>query len=1248
MTDYPPSPPSDIEIDGVPEHEGMDTNAHLSVDFSADLFAVGSPGQHCRLRVVYSVNKDLSGTRYERFSDYVESGSRAHVRLGGLHDGKRYYVRAWTQHRATNWYSKSYAAADFWTGGERHVATTHAGHDDPDGGAGGVSDSDYYLNHQPSVATDIRVNGKPEAAAMGTKSTGTVTISALLHDPDESNTHGQESVRMLVKVSPDKAMTHAREKFSPYTGHEQVLNFPEDGVGGGGQGGGNVRRREVTFNGLDIDTLYYYRVYTQDKDGKWARVKGGPDEGKRAYNSGSFWTNRRPVVTLQQPSENAHFPESSDMTFIWKSKDPDPDDTQSGYEFRYRTSATITKPAGDWQVISRPKKTEPVRVVKGGTFRPNTFYDWSVRTKDEQDFWSAWAPFRSLFVDKDSTPPRLLAPINGSARDAHSDITFEWKFRSPREGDEQVRADLRYRVAGHDDSEWITWLGDNNTSQRWALPADTFGSGYRYEWQVRTYTSPTDDASDWSESEFFHAIGTPGSAGVPLASDIEPLIQGELGCGKHEVWFYERGGEHAIGKVGAISTLRYGRVRDDISEASLFCTGFDDDCGALYKDIHSWMHEVVIFRDGKRVWEGPVTLIEYGKDYVKFEAKDVMAYVYRRIMRQGFNDAYRIVEDGDDEIQVGLLTSVERAEQLILDALAPADPNVLPYLTAIKFDGDARQSRVMADYSATAWEVIDDFAANQGLDYVTVGRRIILNDTHRAVGRLPEMRDKDFADPPIVTEYGMQLANYYGVTNGSGIWGAARPQDELYDYESYGPIEMLSSAYGQTGAATDDEMTPEAIRKMRVAMNQQAGRNIAARWPAPVVVRVPDNTQVLPNAGISFEQLIPGVWVPLTSTSTLREVSQWQKLDSMTVEVDAAGGEKVRVVLSPAPNRGQDPDAGVDVADNADKSVIDDQTEDQPLPDFDPDPDIGSDVLGPGDMSLPMIIGMWGRFDQFNDVLMDTSGQKEGGVNYGMSMRRVHNETRELETYDLSQTRGDVGRDVISYLTWNPTQAWLNSFLGSPAKQAAMLAFFDSWPTDHVGYMSFGVDPQIVGYKPEDFKKFQALIWTIKQASVNAATLHYAPLMDALEMGANHAQWMPEGGEFDFVGIRIEDRWRDKYAPNPHGTRHDPAYWLDDAAAFADDASKPLVIGDYRLHPDPNVDIDRPYRIANMVFEAEDRGAEAFVFFNHYNPETKEPWWLESFPDWGKPKDRSDSDIQTVVKLRQVLADHIKYGQDGA
>jgi hypothetical protein len=219
-------------------------------------------------------------------------------------------------------------------------------------------------------------------------------------------------------------------------------------------------------------------------------------------------------------------------------------------------------------------------------------------------------------------------------------------------------------------------------------------------------------------------------------------------------------------------------------------------------------------------------------------------------------------------------------------------------------EDDAKQSRVIPDYSMTAWEAVDDLAATAGLDYVAIGRRIILWDVHRPIGRLPELRDKDFEDPPVVTEYGMQLSNYFAVTNGNGVWGAVQQPE---GFEPYGPIEMLASAYGESEGTEDEVLTPEGYAQMVRVLTSQAQRGLNDRWPTPLVVRVPDNSAMSAEAPVTLDQLVPGVWIPVFA-SGLKQVAQWQKLDAVKVEVDNKG-EKIRVSMSPAPSGGKDPDA---------------------------------------------------------------------------------------------------------------------------------------------------------------------------------------------------------------------------------------------------------------------------------------------------------------------------------------------------
>jgi hypothetical protein len=737
-------------------------------------------------------------------------------------------------------------------------------------------------NQPPVPPDDIKIDGKPISAGLATKATRSVTLTGTPDDPDQ-----KQGVRLYVRVSNKKNFSKARK----FKGTYDEQN----------------KRDSVRITGLSQETLYYVRIHTQDNHGRISRN----------YRSTSFWTNRAPsYANLISPPENAQFTNLLNITFIWNHVDPDPSDGPTGFKLRYRTAKTPNYPAGPWVVKEMTGTSFEQWTMAAGTFLGNTLYEWQVKTRDQQGLWgNDWSDSRSFYVTAETTSPYLKEPGRDEAIVAAEDNLFEWQYRHPIKGVSQDRADIRYRAVGAEgmgvdgdaDAPWTVLTGDSVTpgsEHHWLIPADTFEPGIKYEWQARTYADGDALPSDWSSSKKFWAI-TDASSDSELIDSGEP--QRPLGIGNNRVFVYDRKGKVMRGELTPLVTVRWGRKRDDISHCNIFMDEWDKETRQFLGTLRTWRHELVVFRDGVRVWEGPITRISGSRTNLEIEAWDVMAYIYRRIMRQGYNDSFRIINGQ----QVGMRTVVDRAARIIKNCLAYDDPNLLAHLTPIDYYDDARQTRVVLDYTKTAWEEIDDLAAHAGLDYTVVGRRIVLWDTHRPIGRLPEMRDGDFSDSPIVTEYGMSAANHFGVTNGAGVWGAW--DEDKSDHSETGYIEQLASAYGESEAPVADagELTRKDREKLEENLTEQAHRNIEGRWPPPLVVRIPDNSTLSPDLNLGINQLVPGVWIPLRASNTVREVAQWQKLDSIDVE-QTAQGERITAVLSPAPNSGEDPDSGVE------------------------------------------------------------------------------------------------------------------------------------------------------------------------------------------------------------------------------------------------------------------------------------------------------------------------------------------------
>lgn len=500
---------------------------------------------------------------------------------------------------------------------------------------------------------------------------------------------------------------------------------------------------------------------------------------------------------------------------------------------------------------------------------------------------SPWSEPVTVTVSAQVPQPLLMSPVGSAAVPAGVVIPLTWQYRNTASPPfAQAQRTVQIRAAG--ETAWTTVATGAGSSPVHSLDANFGVAGTEYEWRVQV--RDTDNSlSNWSEIGRFWVVPAPSSGGVrPVPSGT--IAGATLGCGTHRVMVYRRGGLTFVGEISQLVHVDWSRVRDDISTAKIVIQGWGIDCGKLLARLHCWAYEIVIFRNNgfgmDRVWEGPITLLTFEQDSVTIHAKDVMVYPYRRIIRQAMNDA----KFGD--------TVTSRAARALQSALAPDDPNVLAYLTVLSKADDARETRSAPPYSRTAFEEVDDMASNAGLDYTAVGRAILLWGTKHRIGTLPTFTDSDLGATPIVSEYGMSMANRYVVSDGNGVWGAADRLGVSGNDEDHGLVEMLSSTW-----ATDTEAVDHSASSAATAIETFEGyaeRSIADRYMPgpPVVVRIPDNTSLNPSASVSIQHLVPGVVIPLQSTGTLRKVTANQKLDSVKV-VEEEGKETITITLSP-------------------------------------------------------------------------------------------------------------------------------------------------------------------------------------------------------------------------------------------------------------------------------------------------------------------------------------------------------------
>lgn len=357
-------------------------------------------------------------------------------------------------------------------------------------------------------------------------------------------------------------------------------------------------------------------------------------------------------------------------------------------------------------------------------------------------------------------------------------------------------------------------------------------------------------------------------------------------CTNHTVELYDRGGKRKLGNITPLTRVRWERVRDDTSVATAYVQITNIECNKTMAMAEAGRAEMVIFRGGQRVWEGPVTHVAYRGDSIQIEARDITHYLNRTAMHAEYDSRYP-----NNEFVITRLRRIFTAELARKEALDPS-ANILSHVV-YRYADDPKNEAGTASrtlpYEMSVFDHLDNYASRGGIDYTVAGRSLILFDVHQKLGQTPLVTSDDFIGEPVITQYGMELATRVIMTDGEGHYGDAGGIDPYY-----GEWEVLYQAYDEDTASDDEK--PPSVKELA----SQAKRTWSQGKVPPMVVRLPENTRVNPNGVLSMSNMIPGTWVPLTASLPGRKLTQMQKIDSMSVE-ETEQGEEIKITMSPAP-----------------------------------------------------------------------------------------------------------------------------------------------------------------------------------------------------------------------------------------------------------------------------------------------------------------------------------------------------------
>lgn len=363
---------------------------------------------------------------------------------------------------------------------------------------------------------------------------------------------------------------------------------------------------------------------------------------------------------------------------------------------------------------------------------------------------------------------------------------------------------------------------------------------------------------------------------------------------RNRAYIYDRGALSG-GLVGEISDpimTQWGRLRDDTSEGRVSAKA--SLCARIVQPANVGRYELVIERDGKREWEGPITYLNTKNGVTDIRAKDISWYLNRTALTREWKHTTSVF-------------CVDRLESIMRYELARKEQMGYRILEGLIVKGHpegARTKKNTLPYEKYVFEELDDMAWRQGIDYTVVRRHLLMNDTDTDVGSMRPLTSADFDGESYLTTYGVELATRSIVTDGLGRAGIYEGLTGDGEHPYYGEVVLLHTEYNEQdepGTST----TPVTV------LESQAQRNYVGRERPMTVLKIPQNSRIV---GCVADELMPYM-VPGVRTEILLDdpglprLSEMMRLDSMKV-TETSDGEEVTATFKSSNEADEIIDAG--------------------------------------------------------------------------------------------------------------------------------------------------------------------------------------------------------------------------------------------------------------------------------------------------------------------------------------------------
>jgi len=380
----------------------------------------------------------------------------------------------------------------------------------------------------------------------------------------------------------------------------------------------------------------------------------------------------------------------------------------------------------------------------------------------------------------------------------------------------------------------------------------------------------------------------------------------------HTALIYDRGGKNRWRQLVDLSSVRWGRTRDAFTGSEIVLAGRSCQAqSSVITGIEPRRHELVIWRGSERVYEGPILDVKTYRDRAVILGMDIGEYLKGTALSQDYPwdtgepisaSSALMTERVADILGIELTEPYDMiigtggaATEVTVPRWENLDPpaNILPHIEVRRSETLLTRSNTLA-FEMNVAEHLQNLAEG-GLDFTTVGRKLLVWDSAQSIGRTRVVTDADFDGELEIIKAG---GEHYSISH---ISAQRDEQEEATDPGD--PVPNVGNAGGENpyyGVWTnivslssedgDDDPTQDAL-------NSQAQRDQVGRTPVPIEIRVPDGATLRTNATLGINDLVPGVIMPVRADMNLRQIQQDQRLDKMVV-TETAAGETISVTLS--------------------------------------------------------------------------------------------------------------------------------------------------------------------------------------------------------------------------------------------------------------------------------------------------------------------------------------------------------------